>query len=124
MLLELLHGVWEDERALVAQGNEAQRVAKPEQERLSTQEVHDVVAHIASSRHRHAEKLAAAVRGAPLPRWTETELIERLNAEAYAEWHQRSWQEVLDFARRSYAMLVERVEGLSEAQLSDPNWFP
>ena len=119
-ILTLLRQTREQERALIDQLSEAERTAEGTPERWS---IKDLTAHMAAWKQRHAEKLAAAVRGETAPEWTDMELVNRLNAESYAADRDRSWQAVQNQADHACAALITQVERMGEAELTDPNCY-
>jgi rhodanese-related sulfurtransferase len=121
LVLDLLRKVREEELALAARLGEAERIADGTPERPSAK---DMVAHVAAWRARHAEKLATVARGETPPMWTDTAVVDALNARAYPEYQRQSWEKVAAYAERTYAALVAAVERLSEAELADPHHFP
>ncbi len=120
-VLDLLRQTREEELVLTADLSDAERTATGTPERWSAK---DTIAHIATWRQLHAEKLAAVVRGETPPSWTDGQVVDRLNAQAYAEHQHRSWQEVQEQAEHAYAALVAQVQRLSEPELGDPHHFP
>lgn len=121
LVLELLALARREELDLLAGGEDAGREAEGTPEAWSAK---DTVVHIAAWKQRHAEKLAMAVRGEKLPRWTDDDLINALNAGTYGEFQHRPWSEVSAFAERAHNQLVAQVESMSEAELADGNRYP
>ena len=121
LIMELLQLARCEELECVAGLCAAERVAEGTLESWSAK---DIVVQIAAWKQRHAEKLAMAVRGEKLPRWTDGELVDDINAGTFAEFQHRSWAEVSDFAARAYNQIVTQVESMSQDELVDPNRFP
>jgi rhodanese-related sulfurtransferase len=120
-VLDLLRQTREEELALIADLDDAERAATGTPERWSAK---DMIAHIATWRQWHAEKLASVVRGETPPTWTDGQVVDRLNAQAHAEQQDCSWPEVQERAEHAYAALVAQVQRLSELELGDPHHFP
>ena len=121
MVLDLLRQTWEEELALIADLSDAERTATGTWERWSAK---DTIAHIATWRQLHAEKLAAVARGETPPSWTDGQVVDRLNAQAYAEHQHRSWQDVREEAEHAYAALVAQVQRVSEPALNGEALWP
>jgi rhodanese-related sulfurtransferase len=120
-VLDLLRLARAEEQDLLAGLSEAERAATGTPERWSAK---DTVAHIAAWRRRHAEKIALAVRGEPVPRWTDEQVINQLNAQTYPLFQHRPWHEVQAEVEGAYAALVTAVASRSEAELTDPQRYP
>ncbi len=119
-MLALLRQTRAQEQALVDQLTEAEGSAEGTQERWS---IKDMIAHMAAWKQRHAEKLAAAIRGDTPPEWTDMELVNCLNAERYAADREQSWLAVQRQAERACSDLMAQVERMSEAELTDPDHY-
>jgi rhodanese-related sulfurtransferase len=119
-MLALLRRTREQQRALADELADAERIGEGTPERWSFK---DLIAHMAAWKQRHAEKLAAAARGEVPPEWTDMELVDRLNAESYAADRARSWPDVQKQAERACAALIEQVERMSEAELTNPRRY-
>jgi rhodanese-related sulfurtransferase len=120
-LLDLLRLARDEELALVASLSDTERAAEGTAEHWSAK---DTIAHIAAWKQRHAVKLAAAARGETPPTWTDDALISRLNAETYAAYRGRSWQDVQAVAEGSYAALLAQIQRLSEDELTSTRRSP
>jgi hypothetical protein len=119
-VLALLRRARQDEQAMVAELTDAERTAAGTPEHWSAR---DVVAHMATWRQLHAQKLAAALRGEVPPRWTDMALVDQINSEAFARHQQRSWPEVLNESERAFDALYQQVDRMAEEELSDPNRY-
>ncbi|HEX6778334.1 MAG TPA: rhodanese-like domain-containing protein [Ktedonobacterales bacterium] len=117
-VLELFHMARQVERALVDGLSGAERAAVGRAEQWSPK---DLVAHMAHWKQLQAGKLATAQRGETPPQWQDMELVNQINAEAFAQYQHCSWQELLDYADRAFAELVAAVNNLTEEELTDPN---
>lgn len=121
MVLDRLREAHEEEAAFVAGLTVAQRDAEGTPDHWSAK---DRVAQIAAWKARQAGKLATAVRGDTPPRWTDSAVVDPLNAAIFAEYQSRPWSDVLAFADRAYATLVAQVEQLTEDDLANPGKYP
>lgn len=119
-VLDLLRMARHDEQHFVASLTAAERAATGTLDHFSPK---DMLAHIASWKRRHAEKLAAAARGETPPSWRDMDLVDQLNAETYATFQHHSWPDVLAESERAYDDLVAQVERLSEDELTAPDRY-
>jgi rhodanese-related sulfurtransferase len=121
IMIELLGVARREEQDLYGSLGDAERTANGTFERWSAK---DTLAHIATWKRLHAEKLATVARGETPPIWTEDAVIEHVNAENYATFQTCSWDEMARAAEQSYQAHVAAVARLSERELVDPQTFP
>lgn len=119
-IIALLRQTREQERSLAHEWGEIEHGEQRSSEHGS---IKDMIAHMAAWKQRQAEKLAAAARGETPPEWTDMELVDRLNAERYAADRDKTWQQVQSLADGACADLIREVEGMSEADLTDPSRY-
>jgi len=88
--------------------------------------VKDVLAHIAAWERRCVDWIKAGLRG-ETPSLPEAgygwEDIDRLNEKTFQENRERPLQEVLADSHQAYKLLLAEVQGLSEADLIEPQRF-
>lgn len=86
----------------------------------------DIVAHITTWEQRLVRWLEATVRGEtpapPRPPVSRSD-IDMLNALSLAENKERSLQEVMEHSRRTFARVLELLEGFSEQELLQPDRY-
>ncbi len=121
MVIELIGLARQEELGLFGSLSDAERATNGTPERWSAK---DTLAHIASWKRLHAEKLATVARGETPPTWTDDAVIEHVNAENYATFQTCSWEEVAHDAEQGYQSLVAAVERLTERELTGPQAFP
>jgi rhodanese-related sulfurtransferase len=115
LLLALLPLSWRAEQELLGELTDEERAATGTPERWSPR---DLVVHVASWRRLQTGKLAAAVRGEPLPVWREEAVITRINAETYTANQHRPWAEVHDESVHIYEGLLVQVAATPEKVLT------
>jgi tetratricopeptide (TPR) repeat protein len=106
------------EVALIDSLNEEERAATGTLKRWSFK---DQVAHIAWWKQRNSQTFAAAASGQMPP-----EPIEYLEAndQAFEEYRDKSWDEVLAFSQSAHEAFVRTAKALSNEDLTDPERFP
>lgn len=96
----------------------ATSVDDTEQQRTGTLEdwsIKDLIAHLSAWKARQTERASAISRGETPPEFCE---VDRLNAETWDTFRNRTWEEVFADAENSYRMLSNCIERLDEVKLA------
>lgn len=83
----------------------------------------DRLAHIAVWKQRSADDIRLGLEGRPPQREADYD-FDQANAELYDEYHEKSWQEVLDLAQEARQSMVDLVAELDEDQLASQEILP
>ncbi len=117
-VLELLARSQQETERLVESLTEAERAECGAVDHWAAK---DIVAHVAEWERRLAVNLAVARRGEKPPTYPD---FDRVNAEIFAEYCARPWDEVLTAAREANRALAAEVRLRTDADLSDPQRNP
>jgi rhodanese-related sulfurtransferase len=120
-VLHLLALAHREEHGLFGSLSDAERAAIGTPECWSAK---DTLAHIATWKRMHAEKLATVAGGESPPTWTDDAVIDHVNAESFATSQTCSWGEIVRDAEQAYGALVAAVGRFGERELTDPHAFP
>jgi hypothetical protein len=117
-LIELVRRAAEEEQVFGARLADEERAAPGTPERWSAK---DLMAHLATWKEWEAHNLELAARGETPPRVDD---LDRVNADTFERNRHRPWPEVLAVWQRAQDSLVERLNALSEADLTSTEYFP
>ena len=116
-LIAAIEGEWEALQAAIGGLDEQQMTGLPV---FADWTVKDILAHLAVWESRLVTDLFKIERGVS-PDWVEVEAdVDKLNAQFYREQKHRPLERVLDDLHSVHLALLNRLEGLSDAALSDP----
>ena len=83
----------------------------------------DFLVNILLWKRLQAQKLATALLGEQPPAWRDMQLIHQINHQAFLDYQDRSFQEILIEAERVYEAFIAQVERLSEEELTNPGRY-
>lgn len=118
-LIELTERASEAGRKFVASLSDAERSAAGAPDRWS---IKDTFAHFIEWELRTAHRLELARRGETPPAYDGD--IDELNAEIFALYRDRSWDEVLQAEERARREIAGHIQAATADELSDPQRFP
>jgi tetratricopeptide (TPR) repeat protein len=117
-LIQLIRRAAEEEQVFGATLSDEERAAPGTPERWSAK---DLMAHLASWKEWEAHNLELAARGETPHDAGDLDLV---NADILERNQHRPWSEVLAVWQRAQDSLVERLNALSEADLTSTEYFP
>lgn len=119
-ILALLHFSHQQEQQFVDSLSDAERDAIGTHDSWSAK---DFLVNIMTWRQLQTHKLAMAVRGETPPAWRDMQLVHQINSEAFADYQDKSFQQVQEEAERVFSAFIEQVESLGEEELADSNRY-
>jgi tetratricopeptide (TPR) repeat protein len=117
-LIELIRRAAEEEQLFGASLTDEDRTVPGALERWSAK---DLMAHLATWKEWAAHNLEMAARGETPPHVDD---LDQVNADTFERNRHRPWSEVLAVWQRAQDSLVERLNALSEADLTSIQYFP
>jgi hypothetical protein len=116
--LDLLNRAHADQRALIEELTDAERNTIGTLDHWSFK---DIVSHVTAWTRRAAERIDALRRGEEPPNFDD---LDRINAVTFEAQRDRIWADVIADAARIHDDLMQRVEELSDDDLTQPDRFP
>lgn len=119
-ILSLLEFARRQEQQMVNGLSDAERNAKGT---LDSWEAKDFLVNILLWKRLQTQKLVTVLRGEQPPVWRDAQLAHQINHQAFLDFEDRDFQEVLAEAERVYKAFIAQVERLSEEELTDPDHY-
>jgi len=119
-VLSLLEFARRQEQQMVNSLSEAERNAKGT---LDNWAAKDFLVNILLWKRLQTQKLATALLGERPPVWRDAQLTHQMNHQAFLDYQDCDFQQILIEGERVYEAFIAQVESLSEEELTDPDHY-
>lgn len=119
-ILSLLEFARRQEQQMVNGLSDAEPSAKGA---LDSWEARDFLVNILLWKRLQTQKLATALRGEQPPVWRDAQVAHQINRQAFLDYENHDFQQILTEAVRVYEALIAQVESMSEEELTEPDRY-